>query len=509
MSLGQNNAVLLKKKIGSKIDFIGSGVIYYIPNESYFYVLTAKHCICNKFGNTCKKNCDNCNRPDITKSKLRINYNIPDLVECRVKDIDFLDTDFAVLIIENINRYIFEQVKIRNYNDERDLIAYGFPKISNNRWKKIELKQAELNNNTKKLDCFLGLDSTFNINQGQAVNISGLSGAGVYIDINNIKKLVGIYIETTESDNQGYVLPYNEEINKKLSVKNYKPIIPEEYSDELKRQINEQFLNCFEKINEIGLTNENHLKTYCLKLQNSMFKYDTLKKALKENIRHFTLSREQVRTYRKEDRLSELIETATDNFQKLDEKKKIGDLLIHNFLESDLNAPKIFSVSEVNIGFSSIHFYKIDNSYRLVYGFSEFSEKLEEGILNSISYIIENQSKISINGNLTPTSLYQTSFNDTEYEFLKKAILTNIDDIENTIGLLIGFNLNLIDELKQKRPNEMKQLLHKFINQTVESLVSTIETQINNKEITKFYFVLYLIPFENFELLTSFFARDN
>lgn len=198
--------ILQKSTVRIRVgDSRGSGVIYAPSNNSaYFYVFTAKHCICKK-GVNCKDSCEkNCfyasSAYDIhVEFKLKNSRNFKRLEVERVCQSPELD--FVILCVpkRKINQSLLKElpnekevILLDSPNENYNEICWcrGYPQVSNNKAETIDVKINELDDNAQFEIRVKGAINTFH--QGAKEVVEGFSGSGIFLQYAGKLYLTGI-----------------------------------------------------------------------------------------------------------------------------------------------------------------------------------------------------------------------------------------------------------------------------------------------------------------------------
>jgi hypothetical protein len=201
----------------------GSGCLFHKNESLYSYVFTARHCLIND-----GEDIENLQKEDIEiyRYKLSAKSECLRVVDYRInKDPDI---DLAVIVIERVND--LEEIKLSDTQKDSPVFIYGYP---------IRLEKGkEPRENIKcsvsfRHEYYKELESNnilFSYDTSMPENIKGLSGAGVFKEVDNDLELVGIFSRLKAKDGvYNKLCAFNvEHINTLIS--NYEPIDIDDFS---------------------------------------------------------------------------------------------------------------------------------------------------------------------------------------------------------------------------------------------------------------------------------------
>lgn len=219
--------IKLYKKLAVKVDCInskGSGVLYQPKDDEFSYVITAKHCL---------EGTDSRNPQKFDKNNIKIFFTEDKNKVKSLKVLDFVvseNEDLAVIKVEK-NKKI-HQILASEPGNHEDLVLYGFPEIYENdeeiMWRGQRLKC--------KLNDFIDKKIELSINPSLIQDfvkeedyLVGLSGSGVFAEIENKIVLVGIFVATKSvSGAYGALISYDiNSINELLKEHKMEELLPE------------------------------------------------------------------------------------------------------------------------------------------------------------------------------------------------------------------------------------------------------------------------------------------
>ncbi len=281
----------------------------------------------------------------------------------------------------------------------------------------------------------------------------------------------------------------------------------------IEKSIKEEFLNLFyHDIKAQGLHNNNTLELFILKVKNNAFSYDELVKELGNKLHYFALSRKQIRKLKKEDKLSDLIQSSKDKLRdhKVNEGE-LGEILLYCLLESHLNAPKILTKLELKTssndyvkGADGVHLFKVsEKEYQLIFGESKLEAKVSNGIYSAFDSIKKflTSKRLNFEMDLISSELVKEAYNESSYELLKKIIVPSAKEDETyldySFGIFLGFDVSIKEEYKNLPNGEFRTKIREDIKNEVISAVESFNYQLKKTDFRGYKFYIYVIPFSD------------
>jgi hypothetical protein len=281
----------------------------------------------------------------------------------------------------------------------------------------------------------------------------------------------------------------------------------------IETNIKESFLDLFyHDIENLELDKSNKVNVFTLKVKNNAFAYDELVKLLSNQLYHFALSRTEVQKLIDAKEYATLVSKAQDKLRRYSSNEgELGEILLYCLLESHLNAPKILTKLEIKTakndyvkGADGVHLLKVtEKDYQLIFGESKLNSNLQKGIyeaFGSLSKLLS-ENKIEFEIGLVNSQLIKETANLELYEFLKNVIIPNAHknkiSTDYSFGIFLGYDVGITEEESNKSNSEFRTHIRQKIKEEVESLIGSINFQINKSEFTGYNFHLYVIPFSN------------
>lgn len=290
-------------------------------------------------------------------------------------------------------------------------------------------------------------------------------------------------------------------------------VLPIQKNPEFNHTINSSgFENVFIEVphdKDLGLLNNNHIKTFHFNIENNKFSHVGLQKYLLKNIGRYIYSRLQIDEFTTNNE-QEII--AHEAIKKLKESgfsdKQLGDelgnIIIYLFLEKILQAPKLYTnieCQEVGLNKAGVHLLKLsgqDKDFQMVFSKSNIANDLKESIDNAFENLSLLNKSIPNHYRFLETSILTQNFDNATSEHLKNIIIPqkrgHETTVNNAFGVLIGYSININRNVDNK--TFVKNLKEQMIKDLQEQL-PYIVTKINDLEMQNSSFYIYLMPFDN------------
>ena len=264
-----------------------------------------------------------------------------------------------------------------------------------------------------------------------------------------------------------------------------------------------------EQDKDLGLNNNNHIKTFHFNIENNAFSFEGLNKYLLKNIGRYMYSRLQLDEFienEEQDTIAieaiKLLKQKINSSDKLD--NELGNIVIYLFLENILNAPKLYTSIECGdniLDKAGVHLLTLNNenlSFQMIFSKSHITNNLKDSIdkvfvdLDALKKSQKNHSKF------LETSILNQNFDDVTSKKLKNIILPQKRvasiSVNNAYGILLGYTI----DVEQNVSNE--DYAKNVKNQMVKDLqdnITYIISKINQIGLQNSSFYIYLIPFND------------
>jgi hypothetical protein len=500
-----------------------SGTIYVNGNTAYIF--TAKHSICPKVIDEChsnKRECNSCELINTYKAKvtkISVDKVGPKNITIKPKTvIAHKNKDLALLIFKEkdlpsvINLPNSKIASIDDINVHDKFVTCGYPDVTGN----DESQPIHYSDMSR-----MGLGINFQI-VGNVVsnldpakdNLSANSGAGIIKKHDRKNLLVGIYTKTGDiSASYGECIDHT--VNDLLTPLGLPSLVFESEINEISTLIKKDFLKCFTKIeHNLALGKQRELNVFTIKLDGKQFDYDNLKERLNECIRLFTLPRKLIKQYERQNKNNKAVKQGDKLFLELQSENKVAELLLQGFLESHLNAPKLYSfIDSHNQNMQSVHI-KLDDTMlcELVYSTAKMGQCLQTTLCNTLNGLLQAIPNLSGVDSLLSNHLFDSTFDNKEQEILSKLLLPTEDDepnnVSNSFSLFIGFDFKCSNAILYKNTSEFNQLFQNEIIEKLQIVLSNIRSLLDEFNIVNSELNCYIVPFNDTQEFCQSFLKD-
>ena len=296
-------------------------------------------------------------------------------------------------------------------------------------------------------------------------------------------------------------------------------------SMEFKVGVEKDFLDLF--YNDIKNYNiddyGNVINLFTLKIENNKFAYSDLLEALRNSVVTYSLSRKEINDLG--NKYGTIYSRAVQRLRKYDSNDgELGELLLYSFLESHLDAPKIFTKLKLKTssndyvkGSDGIHLLKLDaQNYQLIFGESKVYTDINAGINEAFKSINEflkrDTNNINDEINLLCTHLKEEVVDIHLYEFLKKIIMPSVSKEEiykdNAFGIFVGFNIHITDDIGKMPNSKFRTTIRDMIKVEVEKQFEYIKKKIIEYQLYGYSFYIYTLPFTKLQDTRKQFIKD-
>ncbi len=500
-----------------------SGTIY--VNGKTVYVFTAKHSVCPKAPSECwltKRECNSCELKNTYKAKITdisiANAGPENLSLKPKKVIAHKNKDLAILIFKDNNLPSIVKLpntKISTIDDiEHDdkFITSGYPNVTDYK----ECQPIHYSNVSKfKSEIYLKIEvNTVSNIESAKDNISANSGAGIMKNHDSKNLLVGIYTKTGDLD-AAYGEYIDHTVNDLLISSNLEPLVFDNNAQQISTLIKDDFLKCFTRIpHELNLGKQRELNLYTIKLNGNNIAYDDLKERLSECIKLFTLPRKLIQQYQKKNLDSKAAKQGDKLFLELKNNDKVAELLLQGFLESHLNAPKLYSyLPNSSQLLQSVHIKLISSQHcELIYSTAKMGTCLEKTLLASLNNLLQAIPNLSGAGSLVGTHLFDSTFDHKEQAILEKFLIPTEDhtpkNINNSFAIFIGFDFQWKDDIFYKNITKFNQLFQNEIIEKIQTVLVNISALLDKFNIVDSELNCYLVPFNDTQKFCQSFLEE-
>lgn len=275
-----------------------------------------------------------------------------------------------------------------------------------------------------------------------------------------------------------------------------------------------------EQDKDLGLNNNNHIKTFHFNIENNAFSFEALNKYLLKNIGRYLYSRLQLDEFIKNDEQDtialeaiKILKQKINSSDKLD--NELGNIVIYLFLENILNAPKLYTSIECGdniLDKAGVHLLTLNNenlSFQMIFSKSHITNNLRDSIdkvfvdLDALKKSQKHHSKF------LETSILNQNFDDVTSKKLKNIILPQKRDanisVNNAYGILLGYTIDVEQNVgNEDYPKNVKNQMIKDLQDNIAYIAS----KINQIGLQNSSFYIYLIPFNDAEKEKSIIIKE-
>jgi len=333
-------------------------------------------------------------------------------------------------------------------------------------------------------------DLELDVDKGKHITFKGISGAPVIVD----GSIVGIINQDLSNGEQAVEL-------KALSVTYFRELLEKIGIQVLNKSnlilpltISNNILNEVDKHFDLILDNDNNLKVFTPKLDGKEHDIDNFVNELYESIHTFMGNRLDLDLPRQEQMKNKLRKKFKENYSK----KLVEELIGYNFLETDLNAPKIFTTVEHDEMNFAVHLHELKDEKIFVLTLPIINSDLEIAI-NDIKNLLHLNQDFKINSSMITENFLRQSFNNEHKEFIKSLVIPSLHTdniIENAYGIFLGFDLSQITNKNTLRKRQFTRLYKKEINEIYQKVNQVFQEGLIPLFPDKYFFI-YIIPFDS------------
>ncbi|WP_214723879.1 DUF1837 domain-containing protein [Exiguobacterium sp. s143] len=263
---------------------------------------------------------------------------------------------------------------------------------------------------------------------------------------------------------------------------------------------------------ELSSTIENNkVNLFVTQIQNNKFNYFRLMNGLISNIIPFCLSPKEIEEINNSG-LSYV--NAVSRLKEYENNSgELGEILLYNFLEIDLNAPKLLTKMKLKTsskdyvkGADGIHLLKKNElDYELIFGESKMRTNFKDGIYDALTsikaYINREVNNINHEVNLVNSNLIGEVFNEQQFKVLKDILIPskNESNIDYSFGIFIGFEICFSEEELKLNNSNFRIIIREKIKDLVQKELQYLQKKIIEFDLTSYNFYLYCVPFTDLD----------
>lgn len=264
-----------------------------------------------------------------------------------------------------------------------------------------------------------------------------------------------------------------------------------------------------EQDKDLGLNNNNHIKTFHFNIENNAFTFDALGRYLQKNIGRYLYSRLQLDEFIKNEEQDtialeaiKILKQKINSSDKLD--NELGNIVIYLFLENILNAPKLYTSIECGdsvLDKAGVHLLTLNNenlSFQMIFSKSHITNNVRDSIDKVFVDLYALKKSQKHHSKFLETSILNQNFDDITSKKLKNVILPQKRDanisVNNAYGILLGYTIDVEQNVgNEDYPKHVKNQMIKDLQDNIAYIVN----KINQIGLQNSSFYIYLIPFND------------
>lgn len=401
--------------------------------------------------------------------------------------------DIAIIKLEKEVDF-YEEIKFLDIplNEGIGWRSRGYPQVKNGRAENFTINSFNYINGQHEL-LYDNNDIDLNFNK-KLSTYSGYSGAPLIVQ----DCIVGMI--RSELPQSGVAMELYG-----LSIKYFKDVLEQfgigietsQCNSLLPLTIENNFLNYLDKHFENCIENENQIKVFAPKLNGKCQDIESFVNELYESIHTFIGNRRDLELPQQQRMANDLRKKFKESFSI----ELLEQLVGYNLLESDLNAPKVFTSIEQDLSKSSIHLYDCNEEKIFVLSLPIVNRNVVEAV-ECLNDLINKNIDFNVDSSMVTENFLRHSFSDEQKEYIETLIIPSKTpeqyNIERAFGVFIGFDLSEIPEKNTMKRKDFEEAYDKKIFDMSSSIKEYIEDEIL-KKYTSFYYFIYLIPFDSTE----------
>ena len=260
---------------------------------------------------------------------------------------------------------------------------------------------------------------------------------------------------------------------------------------------------------DLGLINNNQIKTFHLLVENKRFSLTGLSDFVKKNIGRYLYSRLQIDEFysnqAEETIFSEAISILKSKGYSTDQlDDELGNIVIYIFLEHILNAPKIYTSIECSdkaINKTGLHLFKLNSqnlTFQMIFSKAYINDDLHKSIDTAFQDLTLIANSTDKHYKFLETSILGEKFDNATSNELKSIILPqkrkNEINVDKAYGILLGYSIDLDKTVNNE---EYRNNLDKKMVDDLQNKIPYIVNKINETGLQNSSFYIYLLPLDD------------
>lgn len=280
------------------------------------------------------------------------------------------------------------------------------------------------------------------------------------------------------------------------------------------------FSNVFTEVNagaySLTLPNPNRVKIFRLKVGANEFRTNGLIEFIVDNIGSYVYSRSKRKDFDSKGKVKNITFKAVNELRNSKNFSNSADnfsqIMLYCFLESSMNAPKIFSSFEIkNItgletkssGVYLLPAGSVSANNQIVFG----SSKVLNNFIDAVDDVMNQAKEIKDNKfnemKLLDPYILRNSYSTEQTEYIKSVVMPReSDDItepDDSFGIFISYSIDIPNKTAIPQ-NQYKAEVEKKMDIDIQSAIPYIQQKINDLGLTVYSFYLFVLPLDNAEV---------
>lgn len=293
----------------------------------------------------------------------------------------------------------------------------------------------------------------------------------------------------------------------------------EDISGTLKKKSLDGIFNEVPHTETLGISNNEELRLFYLKVRGKKFYTGDLQTALYRNIGKYVFSRTALEDFHINDDDDSVISQALKVMREngaADTKgtgNELGEMLVYTLLEEKLDAPKILSRVELStdaVNYSSecesIHLLTLGEAdgqatYEMVFGTSNIVGDIQDAIDNAFEAILRIEKRSAREIKMVEKTALSRFYKESEIDFIKKLIIPQqggSGDYEIAYGVFLGYTLGI--NPAGYTNEQYAAMVEKRLDLDIKSHAAYIAKKIVDLGLDGHSFYFYILPFDDAEL---------
>ena len=279
------------------------------------------------------------------------------------------------------------------------------------------------------------------------------------------------------------------------------------------------FSTVFTEVNtgsySLSLPNPNRVKIYRLRVGANEFRTNGLIDFIIDNIGSYVYSRSKRKDFDSKGKVKNITFKAVNELKGSRNFSNSADnfsqIMLYCFLESSMNAPKIYSsfeiknISSVETKSSGVYLLpagSVSSNNQIVFG----SSKVLNNLIDAVDDVMNQAKEIKDNKvnemKLLDPYILRNSYSTEQTEYIKSVVMPResdgISEPDDAFGIFISYSINIPN--KDKIPQyQYKAEVEKQMDVDIQNTIPYIRQKINDLGLSAYSFYLFVLPLDNAE----------